>query len=464
VALALLVLPVTAPAAAGPAPRVQTPEQDRVAAAERQALADLAESSAQVRSAAVALSQVAAQLPGAQRAVAEARGGLAGARAKVAAASAELERAEAAQAAAAVQVEAADAQVAQGRQDVGLMARRTYQRGRLGGLREVMDAGEPQDVLERATMLRRVFQHQDATLDRLTTARLALASRQAGLAAERRAVVRARARAREREDRARAITEQAEVAADRVAALLATRSSALRSAEGARAADQADYASAQAASRALAERIREAARRAAAEEARRRAQAEAAARAAAARAAQAAARSAAASAAQRSAAQAAAADAARRASRRSRPAPQAPAADLPSSAGRAGWLWPCGGCPQTSSFGWRTHPIFGDRRLHAGIDMGAPIGTTVRAAESGTVLLAGSAGGYGTLVVVGHGGGLSTAYAHMSSISVSAGQSVGRGEKVGEVGNEGNSTGPHLHFEVRSDGEPVDPSAYVGGS
>jgi murein DD-endopeptidase MepM/ murein hydrolase activator NlpD len=135
-----------------------------------------------------------------------------------------------------------------------------------------------------------------------------------------------------------------------------------------------------------------------------------------------------------------------------------------SAASTSGWLWPCGGCPQTSAFGWRTHPIFGDRRLHAGIDMGAPIGTPVRAAESGTVLIAGAASGYGTLVVVGHGGGLSSAYAHLSTISVSPGQSVRRGEQVGEVGNEGNSTGPHLHFEVRRGGEPVDPSAYVGGS
>nr|MDP9467024.1 M23 family metallopeptidase [Actinomycetota bacterium] len=148
----------------------------------------------------------------------------------------------------------------------------------------------------------------------------------------------------------------------------------------------------------------------------------------------------------------------------SRSAPRQAAPDVASTASSAGWLWPCGGCPQTSSFGWRTHPIFGDRRLHAGIDMEAPIGATVRAAESGTVLIAGSATGYGSLVVVGHGGSLSTAYAHMSIISVRSGQRVERGQKVGEVGNEGNSTGPHLHFEVRRDGEPVDPSGYVGGS
>jgi murein DD-endopeptidase MepM/ murein hydrolase activator NlpD len=264
-----------------------------------------------------------------------------------------------------------------------------------------------------------------------------------------------------------------------VQSLLATRSAALSSAEGARAADQADYRQAQAASRALAERIREAERRAAAAaaaEARRRAAAEAAARAAAAKAAL---KAAAASTAQRQEAQRQeaqrqaasqqeagrqAADAARRASRQTRPAPGPQAPETLSAASSSGWLWPCAGCPQTSSFGWRTHPIFGDRRLHAGMDMGAPIGTTVRAAERGTVLIAGQASGYGTLVVVSHGGGLSSAYAHMSTISVSPGQAVGRGQQLGEVGDEGNSTGPHLHFEVRVDGEPVDPSAYVGGS
>ena len=127
--------------------------------------------------------------------------------------------------------------------------------------------------------------------------------------------------------------------------------------------------------------------------------------------------------------------------------------------------WPCYGCPLTSRFGWRTHPIFGDQRLHAGIDMGAGIGTTVHAADGGTVTYAGVASGYGTLVVISHGvvGGrdLSTAYAHMSRLTVSEGQGVSRGQKVGEVGNEGNSTGPHLHFEVRRNGDPVDPLDYV---
>jgi len=148
------------------------------------------------------------------------------------------------------------------------------------------------------------------------------------------------------------------------------------------------------------------------------------------------------------------------------PAPPPPPPAPPAEVRRTGAMqWPCSGCPLTSTFGWRTHPIFGDARFHAGIDLGAPIGAPVLAADAGTVIVAGSAPGYGTLVVVSHGvaGGrdLSTAYGHLSTIGVSVGQQVARGARIGEVGNEGNSTGPHLHFEVRRNGEPVDPLAHV---
>ena len=127
-------------------------------------------------------------------------------------------------------------------------------------------------------------------------------------------------------------------------------------------------------------------------------------------------------------------------------------------------LWPAPG-RLTSRYGYRTHPIYGDRRFHAGIDIGGGYGAKVSAAESGIVTYAGYASGYGTLVVISHGqkGGrdLSTAYAHMSKLSVAKGQYVERGARVGAIGNEGNSTGPHLHFEVRLGGEPVDPLDYV---
>ena len=120
----------------------------------------------------------------------------------------------------------------------------------------------------------------------------------------------------------------------------------------------------------------------------------------------------------------------------------------------AGLIWPCDGVV-VSGFGMRWG------RMHEGIDIGCAYGTPNRAAASGTVIYAGWLGGYGNLVVVDHGTGLSTAYAHASSILVSIGQSVSQGQTVSLVGSTGHSTGPHLHFEVRVNGVAVDPLPYL---
>jgi murein DD-endopeptidase MepM/ murein hydrolase activator NlpD len=123
--------------------------------------------------------------------------------------------------------------------------------------------------------------------------------------------------------------------------------------------------------------------------------------------------------------------------------------------------WPVSG-PVTSAFGYRTHPIFGTKRLHTGIDIGVGYGTPIVAAESGVVILAGGYGGYGNAVVIDHGGGLSTLYAHQSSIAISNGSRVDRGQAIGYVGCTGYCTGAHLHFETRDGGVPVDPMRYLG--
>jgi murein DD-endopeptidase MepM/ murein hydrolase activator NlpD len=123
-------------------------------------------------------------------------------------------------------------------------------------------------------------------------------------------------------------------------------------------------------------------------------------------------------------------------------------------------FWPTDG-PIVSGFGYRTHPIYGTTRFHSGVDIDGACSQPIFAAEDGAVLSAGSNGGYGLATVIDHGNGLSTLYGHQSSLGVSSGQRVGRGEQIGLVGTTGLSTGCHLHFEVRVNGEPVDPVPYL---
>ena len=124
--------------------------------------------------------------------------------------------------------------------------------------------------------------------------------------------------------------------------------------------------------------------------------------------------------------------------------------------------WPVPGYSRiTSPFGMRTHPFTGVYKLHTGTDIGAPIGTNFIAANSGVVIKAGWNNAYGNMVIVDHGGGVSTLYAHGSEILVTVGQTVQKGDPVLKVGSTGYSTGPHAHFEVRINGEYVDPMNFV---
>ncbi len=140
-------------------------------------------------------------------------------------------------------------------------------------------------------------------------------------------------------------------------------------------------------------------------------------------------------------------------------APAPSTSSTSSTPNSSGWARPVSGYV-TSEFGYRIHPIYGTRRLHAGIDIGG--GGTITAAKAGTVTYAGWHRTFGNYVKIDHGNGLSSLYAHMlSNLGVSTGQSVSQGQRLGTMGTTGASTGVHLHFEIHENGQPVNPRNYV---
>lgn len=125
--------------------------------------------------------------------------------------------------------------------------------------------------------------------------------------------------------------------------------------------------------------------------------------------------------------------------------------------GAGSWVWPTSGVV-TSGYGYRTHPIYGSSRMHTGVDVSGGWGQEIVAANTGLVIAAYcSGGGYGCRIVIDHGGGMATLYAHQSSFAVAEGTVVNAGQVIGYVGSTGASTGPHLHFEIRRNGAPENP-------
>ena len=123
----------------------------------------------------------------------------------------------------------------------------------------------------------------------------------------------------------------------------------------------------------------------------------------------------------------------------------------------AGWISPVRGL-KTSAFGLRVHPISRKKKLHAGVDFAAKRGARVNAAREGVVILAKRRGGYGRLVIIDHGDGVTSRYAHLGRLHVRKGQWVRAGQRIGSVGSSGAATGPHLHFEIRENRTPIDPA------
>lgn len=128
------------------------------------------------------------------------------------------------------------------------------------------------------------------------------------------------------------------------------------------------------------------------------------------------------------------------------------------------YVYPVMGPRTSSSYGVRKHPITKRaRKHHNGIDLAAPIGATIRSIASGLVIFADQFGGYGNLIVIRHADGLTSHYGHCNTTSVRVGQKVLAGDVIGTVGSTGQSTGPHLHFEIRSNGDPQHPERYLPG-
>lgn len=405
---ALTVAAAVAVVASSVGPAAADSTKDRKAGVDRQlqqARQSLEGASTAVRAAATALQAVQAQLPAARAAVAAAQAELADAQHRDAEARAELARAQAQAAAALDRVHAATDRVEKEKQQVDGFARAAYQQGGpMAKVGLIMSSRGPADFLERSGYVQTVFRAENAQILSMEAARLEL--QQASRALDQRrgeATAAQRATADAVADRASA-SQAAEQAAQQVAALVARQQAALDAAQAARTADRAHYDALQAESARLAQVIQEAAARA-----------------------------------------------------------KTATATVAQVHGSGTMLWPANG-PLTSRFGWRMHPIYGEMRLHAGIDIGAAYGSPVWAAMDGVVIFAGRSSGYGNLVIVDHGTvdgrPVATAYGHMSSIGVRAGQHVSRGQAIAAVGNEGNSTGPHLHFEVRINGQPTDPMAW----
>ena len=134
-----------------------------------------------------------------------------------------------------------------------------------------------------------------------------------------------------------------------------------------------------------------------------------------------------------------------------------------SLSGAEGFIWPCGTYYITSFAGTRVHPVTGQTKNHSGVDVGVPSGDPIWAAAAGTVIMAGWNGNYGNCVMISHGNGYTTVYGHLSSIAVLEGQSVYAGQTVGYAGSTGLATGVHLHFEIRSGGEFLNPLSFFSG-
>ena len=408
-------------------PNVQKSTVDSQLAAANSTLEGASVHTEQVRAAYAA---VVARVDAATTAQATAAGRLAAARSEQAAAAVNLAAARAALVQAQADVVTAEQAFDDRAAQVVDFARAAYETGPTANMGAVLAATDIQDLADREITLRNAGTDARTQVAALSVLHAVVAGKQAAALVQQGQVQAALSAASDAVGRAQAASDDAAAAATTLAQAKADQAAQVGAAEQAQATDQAAADELQNESDSLAALLKA---RAAAE-----------------------AKAAAAAAASAAAAAKVPVKSTTKAPTTTAPAPVVVATQAPSS---SGLLWPTPG-PITSPFGYRISPITGKGEGHAGVDIGAPLGQTIVAAQAGTVVYAGVETGYGNYTCIDHGGGLATCYAHQSLIEVSVGQVVARGQEIGKVGSTGNSTGPHLHFETRVDGTPVDPMQY----
>lgn len=396
----------------------------------------LHDTSADLAAAYIALRRTQSALPAAQARLDKANGALAKADRHNDEMALALQVARANEARAVDALALTDADIADTRSRVAHFAAQMYQDQGMGQLSVALSATSPDDFATKIAMADTVMSVQNKSLDRLSTVQAAATAQKAHVEALRRDVAHAKVAAENALKAATAARAQASAAKTQLDRLAAQQKRQAATVASRKAAEQRRLAGMQAESNRLTRVLAARAR---------------AAKIAAARAARAAARA-------RAAREAAARAAARAAKRRYVPPPPQP----PEQAG--GYLSAPSSAPVSSEFGMRYHPVLHYWRLHAGRDYAADCGAPIYAAASGTIISAGVAGGYGNQVVIDHGVhsgvSLATTYNHMTRFARTGGH-VSRGEVVGYVGTTGTSTGCHLHFETREDGNPVDPRRWL---
>jgi murein DD-endopeptidase MepM/ murein hydrolase activator NlpD len=397
VGAALLLAPMGA-APASSAPAGQSP-LSQLRGQTSAAADDLGVRDADAEAAAARLNDVRQQVAVAQGTLDSANSQLSAARGDLVTKQTALAVAQSAQLSAQQRVDAATATLNTARDQLRVMMRSALQSGIGGDLDALMTSGTPNDLADRMGILAHLSSARQQHIDSLATAQAAVVDQEHQLDLARQRSADTVAAADAQVVRVASLVDGARVARQRLVDLQTQRQAALNQATVAAAAAQTRYAALQQASANLTTLL----------------------------------------------------------AARAQAHPGGPARPVP---GRGGLIMPTTGV-FTSPFGYRTDPLGRGTRFHAGQDIGAAMGTPILAATAGTVAYAGWESGYGNYTCIDRGSGFATCYGHQSKIMVSVGQVVTQGQQIGLVGSTGNSTGPHLHFEVRLNGVPVDPMPYL---